>query len=67
MTAQVADSLVEALNPKGVFVMVEAQHMCMTMRGIKKPGSLTITTTARGIYKDNQAERKEVLALIKEH
>ncbi|WNZ90830.1 GTP cyclohydrolase I FolE [Streptococcus iniae] len=67
LTAQVADSLVEALNPKGVFVMVEAQHMCMTMRGIKKPGSLTITTTARGIYKDNQAERKEVLALIKEH
>lgn len=67
LTAQVADSLVEALNPKGVFVMVEAQHMCMTMRGIKKPGSLTITTTARGIYQDNQEERKEVLALIKEY
>ena len=51
LTDQVATALEEALNPRGVFVMVEAEHMCMTMRGIKKPGSKTITTVAKGIYK----------------
>ncbi|MGG6818604.1 UNVERIFIED_CONTAM: GTP cyclohydrolase I, partial [Streptococcus canis] len=56
--------LVEALRPKGVLVLVEAEHMCMTMRGIKKPGSKTITTTARGLYKENRAERQEIMALM---
>ncbi|MFZ2185750.1 MAG: GTP cyclohydrolase I FolE [Streptococcus parauberis] len=64
LTAQVADALEEALHPKGVFVMLEAEHMCMTMRGIRKPGSKTITTTARGIYQTDREERKEILSLI---
>lgn len=64
LTSQIADALVEALNPKGTLVMVEAEHMCMTMRGIKKPGSKTITTTARGLYKESLAERQEVISLM---
>ncbi|HEP1482506.1 GTP cyclohydrolase I [Streptococcus pyogenes] len=64
LTSQIADALVEALNPKGTLVMVEAEHMCMTMRGIKKPGSKTITTTARGLYKKSRAERQEVISLM---
>lgn len=64
LTSQIADALVEALNPKGTLVMVEAEHMCMTMRGIKKPGSKTITTTARGLYKESRAERQEVISLM---
>lgn len=65
LTEQVADALVQALDPKGVFVMVEAEHMCMTMRGIKKPGSKTITTVAKGVYKDDNQARQELLYLIK--
>lgn len=64
LTAQVADALEEALAPKGIFIMVEAEHMCMTMRGIKKPGSKTITTVARGLYKDSREERQELLSLL---
>ena len=64
LTDQVATALEEALQPKGVFVMVEAEHMCMTMRGIKKPGSKTVTTGAKGIFKDNRDERNEILSLI---
>ena len=64
LTDQVATALEEALQPKGVFVMVEAEHMCMTMRGIKKPGSKTVTTVTKGIFKDNRDERNEILSLI---
>lgn len=64
LTDQVATALEEALNPKGVFVMVEAEHMCMTMRGIKKPGAKTVTTVAKGLYKEDREERREVLSLI---
>ncbi|MGT2832885.1 GTP cyclohydrolase I FolE [Streptococcus halotolerans] len=66
LTAQVANALEEAMNPRGVFVMVEAEHMCMTMRGIKKPGSKTVTTVARGLYQEDGAARREVMAMIKE-
>ena len=66
LTDQVATALEEALNPRGVFVMVEAQHMCMTMRGIKKPGSKTITTVAKGLYKEDREERKEILSLMRD-
>ena len=59
-------ALEEALNPRGVFVMVEAEHMCMTMRGIKKPGSKTITTVAKGLYKEDREERKEILSLMRD-
>lgn len=66
LTGQVANALEEAMHPKGVFVMVEAEHMCMTMRGIKKPGSKTVTTVARGLYQEDGAARREVMAMIKE-
>ncbi|MDD2973412.1 MAG: GTP cyclohydrolase I FolE [Lachnospiraceae bacterium] len=50
MTGQIADAIMEYLNPKGVMIMLEAEHMCMTMRGIKKPGSNTVTTSMRGAF-----------------
>lgn len=64
LTDQVATALEEALHPKGVFVMLEAEHMCMTMRGIKKTGSKTITTVAKGLFKENREERNGILSLI---
>ena len=64
LTAQVADALMEQLKPKGVMVMMEAEHMCMTMRGVKKPGTRTLTTTYRGCFEENYNLRREVLDLI---
>lgn len=64
MTAQIAQAMVDKLDPIGVFVMVEAEHSCMALRGIKKPGARTITTDARGIYRENDALRSELLTLI---
>lgn len=66
LTSQIADALVQSLHPRGVFVMVEAEHMCMTMRGIKKPGSKTMTITARGIFAEDKKEQAYVLSLIKD-
>ncbi|MGN0135913.1 GTP cyclohydrolase I FolE [Anaerotignum sp.] len=54
MTAQIADALMQHLNPKGVMVMAEAEHMCMTMRGVKKPGSKTVSIVTRGEFEDNE-------------
>ena len=54
LTGQIADAPEKELNPKGVMVMIEAEHMCMTMRGIKKPGSQTVTIVKRGIFENNQ-------------
>ncbi|MGL6249001.1 MAG: GTP cyclohydrolase I FolE, partial [Culicoidibacterales bacterium] len=65
ISQQVADAVETALSPRGVFVVIEAEHMCMTMRGIKKPGSKTITTVARGVYQDDAQLRQEVLQLMK--
>ena len=65
ITKTIADHLEEVLDPLGVFVAIEAEHMCMTMRGIKKPGSKTMTSTARGIFKTDPSKRAEVLSLIK--
>lgn len=65
MTAQIARALEEKLNPLGVFVMLEAEHSCMVLRGIKKPGSKTITTYALGIYEENNDLRRELIELIK--
>lgn len=64
MTTQIADALVETLNPEGVVVVLEAEHFCMSIRGIKKPGSKTVTSALRGIVATNQATRAEVMALI---
>lgn len=65
ITSTVADSIVESLDPHGVMVVVEAEHMCMTMRGVKKPGASTITTSVRGVFKEDQSARSEILSLIK--
>lgn len=64
MTHQIADLLQQELDPKGVFVMLEASHSCMTIRGIRKPGSLTITSAVRGLFKTNASSRAEVMSLI---
>ncbi|GEL08111.1 GTP cyclohydrolase I FolE [Salisediminibacterium halotolerans] len=66
ITSTVADSMVETLNPRGVIVVVEAEHMCMTMRGVNKPGSKTVTSAVRGAFENSEAARSEVLSLIKE-
>lgn len=65
LTAQIADALMEYLNPKGAIVMIEAEHMCMTMRGVKKPGSKTVTFTARGEFEENEALQNRFFALVK--
>ncbi len=64
ITSTIADAMVETLQPLGVIVVVEAEHMCMTMRGVKKPGSSTVTSAVRGAFANNAAARAEVLALI---
>ncbi|HLS04148.1 MAG TPA: GTP cyclohydrolase I FolE [Actinomycetales bacterium] len=63
LTAQIADALVEHLEPRGVMVVIEAEHLCMSMRGIRKPGSRTITSGVRGQMR-NSATRAEVMGLI---
>ena len=64
ITSEVADIIMEKLDPHGVIVVLEAEHMCMTMRGIKKPGSKTVTSAVRGILKTEQKSRAEALELI---
>lgn len=64
LTAQIAQAIEDKLNPLAIFVMVEAEHSCMSLRGIKKPGSKTITTDARGLYKKDASLRAELLTLI---
>lgn len=64
ITSTIADSLMETLNPHGVYVMIEAEHMCMTMRGIKKPGSKTVTAVSRGILETDDVKRSEVITYI---
>ena len=66
LTSQVADTINEVLNPQGVIVVIEAEHMCMTMRGIKKAGTKTMTSAVRGVFKTSEATRAEAFALIKE-
>ncbi|OIO38371.1 MAG: GTP cyclohydrolase I FolE [Candidatus Omnitrophica bacterium CG1_02_49_10] len=65
LTTEIADVIMRKLNPRGVMVIVEAEHLCMSMRGVKKPGSVTITSAVRGVFKENQKTRAEALALIK--
>jgi GTP cyclohydrolase I len=64
MTHQIADLMHEELDAKGVIVVLEATHTCMTIRGIRKPGSLTVTSAVRGLFKSNQSSRAEAMALI---
>lgn len=65
LTSQIADVIMECLNPSGVLVVVNAEHMCMSMRGVKNRGANTVTSVARGIYKDDDKKREEILSLIK--
>lgn len=64
ITSTVADTIMEMLEPKGVYVVVEAEHMCMTMRGLKKPGAKTITSVARGEYEQDDVKRQEIISFI---
>ncbi|HBI05174.1 MAG TPA: GTP cyclohydrolase I FolE [Paenibacillaceae bacterium] len=65
ITSTVANSIVESLAPYGVVVVVEAEHLCMTMRGVKKPGAKTVTSAVRGVFEKDAAARAEVFSLIK--
>ncbi len=64
LTSQIADALMKKLNPRGVIVVVEAEHLCMAMRGVRKPGATTTTSAVRGLFKTNAASRAEALDLI---
>ncbi|WP_088007617.1 GTP cyclohydrolase I FolE [Indiicoccus explosivorum] len=64
ITTTIAETIMEMLGAAGVYVMVEAEHMCMTMRGVKKPGSKTVTAAARGVLKEDAIKRSEVISFI---
>lgn len=65
LTTQVAEIIMSKLKPKGCMVVIEAEHLCMSMRGVKKPGTSTVTSAVRGIFQKNEKTRSETLALIK--
>lgn len=65
ITTDIADIIMKKLRPKGVMVIIEAEHLCMSMRGVKKPGVLTITSAVRGIFRKNEKTRSEAMALIR--
>jgi GTP cyclohydrolase I len=66
LTTQIADTIDTVLRPKGVLVVIEAEHLCMSMRGVRKPGSLTITSAVRGLFKTNAATRAEAMGFIRQ-
>jgi GTP cyclohydrolase I len=66
LTTQVADWLEKALEPRGVGVIIEAEHLCMSLRGVQKPGSRTVTSALRGLIKDDARTRQEFLSLIRD-
>jgi GTP cyclohydrolase IA len=65
LTTQIADIIMSKLKPQGCMVVIEAEHLCMSMRGIKKPGTLTVTSAVRGIFQENEKTRSETLSLMK--
>ncbi|MGV3488078.1 MAG: GTP cyclohydrolase I FolE [Tuberibacillus sp.] len=65
ITSTIADAINETLDPHGVIVVIEAEHMCMTMRGVKKPGAKTVTSAVRGVFAKDASARAEALSLIK--
>jgi GTP cyclohydrolase I len=65
LTTEIADALDAALEPRGVFVLIEAEHLCMTMRGIKKPGATTVTSAVRGVFRSDARTRTEALELVR--
>jgi GTP cyclohydrolase IA len=64
MTSQIADSLMEVLEPRGVIVVVEAEHLCMAMRGVRKPGAKTVTSAVRGSFRSSNSTRAEAISLL---
>ncbi len=64
MTSQIADSLMEVLEPRGVIVVVEAEHLCMAMRGVRKPGAKTVTSAVRGCFRSSDSTRAEAMSLL---
>ena len=64
MTSQIADAIAETLEPRGVIVVIECEHLCMTMRGVRKPGAKTVTSAVRGLFRDNTVTRAEAMSLI---
>lgn len=65
LTGQVADTIMETLRPDGVAVVIEAEHLCMTQRGVRKPGSRMVTSATRGLFRQNQVTRAEFLSLVR--
>ena len=64
LTTEIAESIEQALSPRGVFVVIEAEHLCMTMRGIKKPGAVTVTSAVRGLFRNDARTRQEAMQHI---
>ncbi len=64
LTTQIADEIERTLQPRGVFVMIEAEHLCMSMRGVRKPDSTTVTSAVRGLFRDSAATRYEAMRLL---
>ncbi len=64
MTSQIADALMATLEPRGVIVIIEAEHLCMTMRGVRKPGAKTVTSAVRGIFLNSESTRAEAMSLL---
>jgi GTP cyclohydrolase I len=67
MTSQIADALMNVLEPRGVIVVIEAEHLCMSMRGVRKPGAKTVTSAVRGIFLDSDRTRAEAMSLVLGH
>ena len=67
LTTEIAETLMRKLKPKGVLVVIEAEHLCMSMRGVKKPGIITTTSAVRGIFRTSSKTRSEALSLIRHH
>ncbi len=67
LTTQIADALEEQLKPRGVIVVIEAEHLCMSIRGVRKPGSSTVTSAVRGLFRDSTSTRAEAMSLILHH
>jgi GTP cyclohydrolase IA len=64
MTSQIADALMETLDPRGVIVIIEAEHLCMSMRGVRKPGAKTVTSAVRGSFLNSEGTRAEAMSLL---
>jgi GTP cyclohydrolase I len=64
LTSQIADAIQSVLDPRGVLVVIQAEHLCMSMRGVRKPGAITVTSAVRGLFRDSAATRAEAMAFV---